>query len=177
MRTGNHIKQLYADGGRAIEYYMGPTINPGVEVNIAFGGRLLSDVRRDTDEVLAEILATLYKPGSTSACDKLVDIFQRAEKAYFDQWSIERIVAAHKCPPPGELHLTPLFGTSPGAASYLTEPFLDSAGRTAYQRELLSILADISKIKDQIADKVRLERIKTCLRNTLTDIELGGTHG
>jgi hypothetical protein len=171
MRTGKHIKQLYEDGGRAIEYYMGPTLNPGVEVNIAFGGKLLSNVGREIDEVLTEVIETLYQPKSVSTCDKLVEVFQRAESAYFDQWSDERIVEAHKCPAPGELHLTSLFGTSPGPASYLTEPFLDSRGRVAYKRELLSILEDISKIEGSVGVKDRVERIKMCIRNAINDID------
>ncbi|NTW10275.1 MAG: hypothetical protein HGA26_02825, partial [Chlorobiaceae bacterium] len=45
-RTGLHLEDLHAQGGRAVEYYMGPADNPGVEVNIAFGGRKLRDAGR-----------------------------------------------------------------------------------------------------------------------------------
>jgi len=34
---------------------------------------------------------------------------------------------------PGELHLTNLFGATPGSASYLMEPFLDTNGRLRYK--------------------------------------------
>jgi len=57
QRTGRHLEALHADGGRAVEYYMGPTRNPGVELNVAFGGRKLANVGRDTQDVLLEVLA------------------------------------------------------------------------------------------------------------------------
>lgn len=171
MRTDQHIRQLYGNGGRAVEYYMGPTINPGVEVNIAFGGRILSDVSRKHEEVLSEVLETLYKPKTTVACSKIVRIFKRAENAYFGHWSVDRIVEHDKMPPPGELHpIVYLLGRSPGPAAYLRDPYMNSQGRTAYRKELISILDDTRKIENDIGDNSRLRRIKTCIKNVVKDI-------
>ena len=103
-----------------------------------------------------------------------MDIFQRAENVYFDQWTDEKIQEQRKIPPPGELHLTTLFGVSPGAATYLTEPFLDTEGRIAYKEGLVSILKDISKIENDFRDEGRIKRIQKCISNTLLDINTIG---
>ena len=178
IRTGNHIKELYEDGGQGIMYYQGPPINPGVEVNIGFGGRIMSDTGKDLEDALAEVLETLYKPKSAGAHRQLVDIFQRAENVYFDQWPDAKIleygghtiIPKRITPPPGEVHLTTLFGVSPGPATYLTEPFLDTEGRIAYKEGLVSILKDISKIENDFRDEGRIKRIQKCISNTLLDI-------
>jgi len=172
IRTGQHLKQLYEDGGRAVEYYMGPTVNPGVEVNIAFGGKLLSDVEKDVEKILAEVVEMLYRPKNSAACVQLVDIFQRAENAYFDHWTPDDIAEVEKLGIPGELHpIVYLLGHAPGPAAYLRKPYMDSGGRTAYKKEMISILNDIRTIESGIAAKTRVTRIKTCIKNTIWDID------
>ena len=173
MHTGQHIKQLYGEGGRAIEYYMGPTVNPGVEVNIAFGGRMLMDTSRSVNDVLTEVIETLYRPSNTAARDELVGIFQRAERAYFDNWSPQ---IAPPSSPPGELHLSALVGiTTPGAPCYLTQhrdwSVMNAAGRTAYKNEFIAILDEIPKLEGSFSDDGRLARIKACVNNVIRDIE------
>ena len=182
IRTGNHIKELYEDGGRGIMYYQGPTLNPSTEVNIAFGGRIMSDTGKDVGEVLAEVLESLYRPKTTAAHRQLVDIFQRAENVYFDQWPDAKIleygghtiIPKRITPPPGEVHLTTLLGVSPGPATYLTEPFLDTEGRIAYKEGLVSILKDISKIENDFRDEGRIKRIQKCISNALVDVNTIG---
>ena len=169
-RTGKHIKELYEAGGRGVMYYQGPVINPSTEVNIAFGGRIMTNVGKSVEDGLAEVLESLYRPKKTAAHRKLVEIFQRAENAYFEQWNAERIQEQAKTPPPGELHLTLLFGATPGAASYLMEPYLDSEGRRSYKQGLISILKDILAIEGDFEDKGRMERIKRGIKGTLVDI-------
>ena len=169
MRTWRHLRQLHADGGRATEYYMGPIRNPGVETNIAFGGRLLLNVTRSHEEVLGEVLETLYKPRRSAAKNGLVDAFRRAEEAYFGQWRMERI---RETGPVGELHPIAFPPEHPqGLAVYLMDPYLDAASRMAYKRELSLIMRDISRIEDDIPDRGRIERIRACIRHTIDDIE------
>lgn len=178
IRTGTHIKQLYEDGGRGIMYYQGPMLNPSTEVNVVFGGRIMSDTGRELEEVLAEVLESLYRPKTTAAHQKLVEIFQRAENVHFDQWPDEkileygghRITPKRKTPPPGEVHLTTIKGDTPGPAVYLTEPFLDTEGRMAYKQGLVSILKDILKIENDFRDGGRIKRIQKCIHNALLDI-------
>src|SRR5262249_12842667 len=62
LRTGKHIKELYAAGGRGAMYYQGPVVNPSTELNVAFGGRIMNNVGKSLEEVLAETLESLYRP-------------------------------------------------------------------------------------------------------------------
>lgn len=170
QRTGKSVKGLYEAGGRGVMYYQGPVRNPSTEVNIAFGGKLMTDVGMSNEDVLAEILEQLYRPQNTSAHRVLTEIFQRAEDIYFSQWNDRRIQEAQKLPPPGELHLTNLLGASPGAATYLMEPYLDTEGRLKYKQGLVSIFRDISKIENNLHDGGRIARIKHGIAETLVDI-------
>jgi hypothetical protein len=148
----------------------GPVINPSTEVNVAFGGKIMRNVGKSVEDVLAEVFESLYRPKNTAAHRKLVEIFRRAENAYFEQWNAEQIQEQAKTPPPGELHLTSLFGATPGAASYLMEPYLDSEGRRAYKEGLVSILKDILGIEGDFEDNGRMERIRRGIEETLVDI-------
>jgi len=161
QRTAQAIQQHYADGARGCMFYQGPMSNPGTEVNVAVGGRILSDTTREAEEVLAEVIERYYQPKSDEAHRKLVELFLRAEDIYFGQWDAQRFAEIYKCPPPGEFKLNDvLFGVSPGAALYLMEPYLDAAGRQAYKQGLKSILEDLPKIEGQFEDQGRLAKIK-----------------
>jgi len=48
-------------------YYQGPVVNPSTELNIAFGGRIMTEVEKSIDEVLAETLESLYRPKNGAA--------------------------------------------------------------------------------------------------------------
>jgi hypothetical protein len=169
-QCGRHIKELYEAGGRAVMYYQGPVANPGTEVNIAFGGRLMSNVDRSLEDTLAETLENIYHPKNTASLHKLVGIYQTAESVYFDQWNAQKILEEQKMPRPGELHVTNLFGASPGAAQYLMEPFLDTDGRMQYKQGLISLFKEISSIENDFNDKGRIARIKHGMSETMVDI-------
>ncbi|MBT7861350.1 MAG: hypothetical protein HN712_13595 [Gemmatimonadetes bacterium] len=158
-RSGAHLAELYADGGRAVEYYMGPSHNPGVEVNIAFGGRKLTAVTRSNDEILGEVLTTLYDPRDDHAATELAAIFHEAEEAYF----------AHG-QPQGEIHLCPLIGRSAGAPIYLRDQ-MTAAGRRAYGRRLVKLLPRVERLSGRVGDRYRLGRIGRCIQATLADLE------
>ncbi|MBP1993192.1 hypothetical protein [Paenibacillus eucommiae] len=173
QRTAAHIKELYEDGGRAIEYYMGPDLNPGVEVNIAFGGKLLADVDRDPDDILNEIVTELYQPDDRDARDELAALFKQAETAYFDNWYDTPEMPKREI---RQLHITSLFGTEPGAPTYLAHSpelqwtFMDAPGREIYRREIINIQTRLLGIEARIGDRERLGRINTCLNSILADI-------
>jgi hypothetical protein len=169
-QCGKHIKELYEAGGRAVMYYQGPVANPGTEVNIAFGGRLMSNVERSLEDTLAETLEHIYHPKNTASLHKLVGIYQKAESVYFDQWNAQKILEEQKMPRPGELHVTNLFGASPGAAQYLVEPFLDTDGRMQYKQGLISLFKEISSIENDFNDGGRIARIKHGMSETMVDI-------
>jgi hypothetical protein len=166
-RCAAAIRRHHEDGARGCMFYQGPVINPGVEVNIAVGGRILTDTRRTVEDVLSEVLALYYRPRDPAAQRKLVDVYLRAEDAYFGRWDPARFAAAGR-PMPGELHLTDLFGTAPGPATYLMEPFLDAGGRREYKERLIAVLRDLDDLEGRCDDRGRLARIQKAITVTLT---------
>lgn len=177
QRTGAHIKQLYADGGRTVLYYQGPVTNPGTEVNIAFGGRIMSNVDRSVTEVLAEVLEELYQPKTVSAHQKLVETFQLAENAYFGNMDYAadgvHLKGLPDYPGPGELHVGFGIGLSGGASAvpvYLFEPNLADKGRAAYAKQLETCLKNICKIEHQLAATQRTHRLKSSIYHALDDV-------
>jgi hypothetical protein len=171
QRTGKHLKELYAAGGRGVMYYQGPVINPSTEVNVAFGGRMMTHPEKSVDDVLAETLEALYRPKNAAAHRNLVEIYQRAENIYFEQWSEESIRAKDKRGIPGELSVSLwLRGSSPGAAVYLLEPYLDTTGRLKYKEGLVSLFRDISNIAADFDDNGRIGRIKQGIAEALVDV-------
>lgn len=161
------IRREFDDGVRGSMFYQGPMANPSTEVNVAVGGRMLSDTRRDPADTLAEVLDLYYKPGTDDARKLLASIFERGEEAYFGQWSNEAFLKSWRRPAPGEFVVSRLFDTEPGAAFYLMDPFLDAAGRKAYKQGLISILEDLPKLAGQCDDGGRLKRIKRAATITI----------
>ena len=134
-------------------HYQGPVVNPATEVNIACGGRILSDTSRSPQDVLSEVVEALYKPKTVAAQASLADIYKRGERIYFEQWSDERFQKAFGTDPPGEFYLGKLFDDSPGAAGYMIyDYFLDAKGRRAYKQGLISILRDVETIRHSFHD-------------------------
>ncbi|MEI7937015.1 MAG: hypothetical protein WCK27_10020 [Verrucomicrobiota bacterium] len=177
QKTGAHIKQLYADGGRATLYYQGPITNPGVEVNIAFGGKIMSDTSRRVEDVLAEVLEELYQPKSPVALAKLVETFQLAENGYFSNMDYDadgvHLKALPAYPGPGELHIGFGIGLAGGTSAvpvYLLEPNLIDKGRAAYAKALEACLKNVCDIEDQFAAAQRIQRLKSSIYTALDDV-------
>ena len=155
------IKEQFAQGGRGILHYQGPVNNPGTEVNIACGGLMSSDTSQNIEDVVAQVIEDRYRPQSVSAHKKLTHIFLEGENAYFDQWA--------KANPYGEFKMDRLVGDSPGPAVYLTDPiFMDSAGRLAYKKALMSLLDDLQGIENGFNDSGRIKSLKRSMMITLT---------
>ena len=169
-RTAAAIKRHFEDGARGCMFYQGPVVNPGVELNVAVGGRILSDTRRSVEDALAEVIAMYYKPKSPAAQKSLVELVLRAEDAYFGQWEPKQF-AARGTPMPGEIHLTDLFGAAPGPARYLMEPFLTADGRRAYKRQLVTLLKDLERLEGMLDDGGRLERMRRGMAFTLNLVD------
>ncbi len=176
-KTGTHIKELHADGGRTVLYYQGPVNNPGVEANIAFGGRIMSDVGRSVEDVLAEVLDELYRPRTPEALKKLVGVFQLAEEAYCGNLNYDadgvHLKGLPSHPGPGELHIGFGIGLASGASAvpvYLLEPNLSDKGRTLYAKGLETCLKTAYEIEDQCGDRERAARLKECIFHALDDV-------
>ncbi|NLF19253.1 MAG: hypothetical protein GX595_18655 [Lentisphaerae bacterium] len=165
-RTGRHLEDLHADGGRAVEYYMGPIANPGTEVNIAFGGRKLADVGCDNRDLLSDVLDRLYRPASRTAHRRLVDVFTEAEEAFFAALSP---APADDGRSRGQIHLAPLAGTRTGPPIYLQNA-MDAAGREAYRRRLAALLPVVADLENACRSRARVRRIAAALQGALADI-------
>jgi hypothetical protein len=170
-QTGTHMKELYADGGRSVMYYQGPPNNPGVEINIAFGGQLMCNPEKSVEENLAVVLERIYKPKNPAALDKLVVAVRGAEDAYFKNmdWDEQHFfLKGNKLfPGPGELHLSrPITGIY-GTPDFLLEPQMTFQGRMAYNAGLETVLKDVYAIGDQFEAREKMTRLQTAILNTL----------
>ncbi len=164
------IQRQFEDGVRGCLYYQGPVSNAGTEVQIAAGGRALTNPSRSIEDVLGEVIETYYKPADAATRKKLVEIFLTAEESYFGNWPAQQADFLKLYGfVPGEFKLWQgLFGKSPGPASYLLEPMLNAAGRKKYAAGLESILADLPAIADKCDDRGRIENIRRSIIVTLT---------
>lgn len=183
-----YLRSIHTDGSKACYNYMGPIINPSTEVNTYFGGLAMSDIDRKFDEILREIIEKLYSPKNNSACENLMEIFIKAENAYFDNWkqninifsipkeylgglfelydwskeNYNRIV-------PGELLLEPLINNYLDIPVYLII-YMDQVGRVKYGKELSNILLDLERIKKSFKSVDKIDRINMCINNVLEDV-------
>lgn len=177
QKTGAHIKELYADGGRSTLFYQGPVTNPGAEVNIAFGGKIMSNVERDVNDVLSEVLDELYQPKNASAHKTLFDTFQLAEDAYFNNMNYDadgiHLKGLPDYPGPGELHIGFGIGLAGGTSAvpvYLLEPNLVDEGRRCYAKGLEVCLKNICDIENQVGAAERMQRLKSSIYCALDDV-------
>jgi sugar/nucleoside kinase (ribokinase family) len=83
LHSCGFLKEDFRSGARAAEIFMGATLNPGVEMTILCCGKMLNNPERDIPAIMYEAVEELYAPKNRKACEKLVDIFAEAEKAYF----------------------------------------------------------------------------------------------
>ena len=170
--TGTHIQKLFADGGRGVMYYQGPVNNPSVEINIAFGGRLMLDPSRSVEEVLSGVLEDLYQPKTPAALERLTQAILAAEEGHFGNFNyapdgihLENLPAY---PGPGELHLAfPSAGVS-GKSVHLREPFLTDEGRKAYEAALQAAIREVYAIGRDFAATEKIKRLQVSMTNTMT---------
>jgi hypothetical protein len=165
-RAVTGLQQQHADGVRACLHYQGPVSNAGTEVQIASGGRALSDVSKSPETILGEVIEKYYKPKDAAARKSLVEIFLRTEESYFGNWpaqktSFEKLYGFT----PGEFKLYQgLFGTSPGPATYLMDPMLSAKGRAEYKKALEANLRELPALAGKCDDAGRIDNIhKSCI--------------
>ncbi|MCC6795279.1 MAG: hypothetical protein IT366_09190 [Candidatus Hydrogenedentes bacterium] len=170
-QTGEHMKSLFDDGGRGVMYYQGPSNNPGVEINIAFGGEFMCHPQKSIEDNLGAVLERIYQPKSPEALSKLTNLVFAAEDAYFKNmdWDAEhRYLKGNKLyPGPGELHLSrPITGLY-GTPDYLLEPQMTLEGRIAYNVALEGVLKEAYAIGNQFDATEKMELLQTAILNTL----------
>jgi hypothetical protein len=157
---GEHLKELTANGGRAMEYFFHIRANPGDEVSFWVTGKVLNDIDTPWEHHLRSALEQLYGVRRRSTLDALADVFVRAEDAY-----MTRIKPSFG----GDISLEPLVSSTPGPPVYLTDR-LTGEGRAQYALDLTKIRAEFRKLASDVPDATRMQRILRCLDNVQEDL-------
>ena len=160
-RTGAHLAKLARDHGRAVNYYLGPSRNPGVEVNVAFGGKKLMDVERDDRQILREVLSDLFEPNGEGELESLTWIFEEAESLYFRNADLRHSISGEDV---GQICLEKLRGRAPGPPIYLRS--MSRSGRISYGIGMGGLLECLVRLRGRIRHD-RGSRLEQCLRRTV----------
>jgi hypothetical protein len=162
LGSARSLARLWADGGRACEYFYRPFANPGEEVSWRTGARILSSPGTPPEAALGEAVEAVY--GVTgSARAAMLEWFARAEAAYFSRSSFE---VGH-----GSLSLEPLIWKEDPAASgppiYLRDR-MTAAGRAEYGQELESLKQELEALN--VPNREAASRTVACIEGTLREI-------
>ncbi len=159
-RTGEHLHDLYADGGRACEYFFHIAANPGDELSLWLAGRTLAQPETPWQAHLQSSVAALYGTKTTATRDALAALFLRAEDAYF------RHQPPHLC---GTVSLEPLESNHPGEPIYLTQR-LNADQRKEYAADLQALKTEAEKLLPDVPAAGKMRAIVCCLDNALQDL-------
>jgi hypothetical protein len=163
LASARALRQLWADGGRACEYFYRPFANPVEEVSWRAGAKMLIAPATVPEEALREAVAAVYEVTGTPL-DDLTDWFVRGENAYFSRSNFE--IGR------GPLSLEPLvWKENPAAAGppiYLRDRMTPEA-RAAYAHDLTQLKADLQHMS--LARRDRVEKTMRAIDGTLQDIE------
>jgi hypothetical protein len=157
QRTARHLQQLFADGGRACEYFFHILANPGDEMSFWMAGKALSDPRASWETHLKSCVEELYGTTTRAACEGLAQVFLAAEEAYM------RYLPPDHC---GTISLEPLVSNRAGPPIYLTERLSESQRRD-YRHRLESFKADVEKLAPEVPRKNRITRMIRCIHGCL----------
>jgi hypothetical protein len=159
-RDSEHLSELWAEGGRACEYFYHILENPGDEISFYVAGKALREPAVPWRAHLDSSIEELYRVSRRSVTEALADVFVRAEDAYLRHLPSLRS---------GTISIEPLVEDHPGPPVYLTRR-LTSAQRALYRADLKSIAADLRKLAPEIPEKSRVQKISRCLENVLRDL-------
>ena len=159
-RTGEHLRSLAEDGGRACEYFFHIAANPGDEVSLWVAGRSLADPQTSWLSHLRAALTPLYGITRASTTDALAALMIEAEEAYF------RHLPPDTC---GTVSLEPLESNSPGEPVYLSQR-LTPAQRTEYARDLEGLEADAQRLTPDVPRWDKMDAIVRCVGNVRQDL-------
>jgi hypothetical protein len=162
LSSARALARLWADGGRACEYFYRPFANPAEEVSWRVGARVLSSPGTTPEAALAQAVEAVYGVAG-GARDALADWFARAEDAYFSRAAFE---IGH-----GSLSLEPLIWgenpAAPGPPVYLQDR-MSAEARAEYAAALERLKAEFETMA--IPDRDAAARTCTAIDGTLGDI-------
>ncbi len=156
--TGRRLKNLFVEGGRACETYARTRGNPGDKATVEVIAQLLSNPDKDIEAALAEVLAEMYKPKNDKALATLIEIYEKAEEAFFTNYPENSNN--------GQTHdiilLMPRNQKVP-SSNYIECMAPDA--REKYARTMVNLAAQASTLEDQVGDQQNLELLSRCLTN------------
>jgi len=162
LSSARSLARLWADGGRACEYFYRPFANPAEEVSWRVGARVLSSPGTAPEAALAQAVEAVYGVAG-GARDALADWFARAEDAYFSRADFE---VGH-----GSLSLEPLIWgenpAAPGPPVYLQDR-MSAEARAEYAAALERLKAEFETMA--IPNREAAARTCTAIAGTLGDI-------
>jgi hypothetical protein len=161
----SYLRQLYDDGGRAVEQFTVALLNPGGEVTLRFSGKLLSDVGRSPDTFLREAIVECFEPQDAATIDGLTEVFQRAENGFFQNSGRDY----------GSVGLFYIDGgLFPGVEGdcekYLLRMSKDDLKN--YESEIQTALRQLEKIKAGVGKLNKWEYVRQSLHTVLSDINV-----
>jgi hypothetical protein len=156
--TGQRLKNLFIEGGRACETYARTRGNPGDKATVEVIAQLLSNPDKDIEAALAEVLAEMYKPKNDKALATLIEIYEKAEEAFFTNYPENSNN--------GQTHdvilLMPRNQKVP-SSNYIECMAPDA--RENYAQAMESILAKASTLMGRVGDRQNLELLTRCITN------------
>jgi hypothetical protein len=160
--TGQRLKNLYEDGGRACETYARTRGNPGDRVTVEVIAQLLSNPDKDINLALADVLTEIYKPSNDKTLATLIEIYNKAEDAFFT-YSMKKSDHGKS---PDIILLMPRNQKVP-TSSYIEHMTHDA--REKYAQAMESLRAQASELIDQVGDQQNLELLSRCLTNAYNE--------
>ena len=158
--AGRHLQTLYADGGRACEWFYHILANPGDEITTWVVARTLADPQTPWRKHLADSVEQIYRIRNAAVRDGLSEAFVAAEEAY------TRYLPADYC---GTISLEPLISSKPGPPVYLTQK-LNAAQRAEYAASLRKVRTQFAALGRELPAEKRIAFILRAVDNVTKDI-------
>ena len=155
--TGQNIRQLNLDGGRAFEFFVGPPANPQHDLMTRFVGRMLTHPTETVEQALGSAVEDVLAPQAAASRDRLVQWLLAVEQAYFGR--VEKIQ--------GELDFEPLQCVEAGEPVYLDRL---GASLKDYQRDIEKLQGELQTLIGQCRKQGNVALIGRCLNNVLEDV-------
>lgn len=157
-RTGQRLKNLYVDGGRACELYYRTRGNPGDEVTVEVLTQILNHPDKNINDCLKETLSSIYQPKDDYTLQELSAVFNEAEDAYFEYASGGKVI----------ILLMPRSLTVP-TSQYLKNMSANSL--SAYKSTISNLRERTLKLLSKIGNQKKLHLLLVCLENILNEID------
>lgn len=168
LRNVSYFQELFDDGGRAVERYILPLVNPGAEVGFLFDGFFMQDVNQDPKKTLLQALEMVFEPCDSSGRQGLFDIWQTVENGYIDNIAHPdkpRVISSTQIhylyPNPGD--------TLANRPEHLLR--MRKEGLQAYGESLRFALKTVQQIKPQLGRKDKAVSLERAILNSLSDVE------